>query len=224
MLFFLVYEYFDRAKDLRYLYICLSGVALGLASMLLWTALGNTGLRASSWIAMVGSPILIVPNDVAFLAVIAPLSLALVYLQPRSAVAALACVSITLSLCVATVYLSRTAMLTFLAATICTAAVLRAGRYVFVVLVGIVLAAGIDFLDGHTLLGKFLHEGFHPGSGRLDLWAAAWAMFLDAPLFGHGLHTYDDGAGIRWAHNLYLQNSPSRVCLVSRPAPRSCCS
>ena len=50
---------------------------------------------------MVGSPILIVPNDVAFLAVIAPLSLALVYLQPRSAVAILALTSMVLSLCVA---------------------------------------------------------------------------------------------------------------------------
>ena len=205
MLFFLIYEYFDRARDLRYLYVCFSIVALGLASALLWTALTNTELRPAGWIAMVGSPILIVPNDVAFLAVIAPLSLALVYLQPRSAVAILALTSMILSLCVAMMYLSRTATAAFLVSVLCTIAALRSGRYVFVVLIGVVSVAGIDFLDRPSLLGKFLSHGFHPGSGRLDGWAAAWAMFVDAPLFGHGLHTYDNGAGIRWAHNLYLQ-------------------
>ena len=41
-------------------------------------------------------------------------------------------------------------------------------------------------------------------SGRLDGWTAAWAMFLDAPLVGQGLHTFHDFAN-PWAHNLYLQ-------------------
>jgi O-antigen ligase len=205
LLFFLIYEYFEDARDLRHLYACLTIVALGLAVVLLWTVLGAPGWHTRSLIQEVGSPILIVPHDVAFLAVIAPLSLALIYLQPRSAIATLALVSMALSLCVATVYLSRTATLTFLASTLCTAAVLRAGSYVFVVLIGVFLTAGIDYLNGHALVTKFLSGGFHPGSGRLDLWAAAWAMFLDAPLFGHGLHTYGNGAGIPWTHNLYLQ-------------------
>jgi O-antigen ligase len=141
-----------------------------------------------------------VPNDLAFLAIIAPLSLALVCLQARSPAATLALVSMALSLCAATLYLSRTATLTFLASTICAAAVLRAGRYVFVILIGVLLAAEIDHLNGYPLLTKFLDVG----SRRLDHWAAAWSMFRDAPLLGHGLHTFDD-SGIPWAHNLYLQ-------------------
>jgi O-antigen ligase len=30
-------------------------------------------------------------------------------------------------------------------------------------------------------------------------------MFMDAPLLGHGLHTFVDDSKIPWAHSLYLQ-------------------
>ena len=61
---------------MRHLYACLTLVALGLAVVLLWTAFGTPGVHPNSWVRGVGSPILIVPNDVAFLAVIAPFALA----------------------------------------------------------------------------------------------------------------------------------------------------
>jgi O-antigen ligase len=62
------------------------------------------------------------------------------------------------------------------------------------------------FLFDLPLLSKFAHIA---NDGRLYHWATAWALFVEAPLLGHGLHTFFDTSvhpqGIAWAHNLYLQ-------------------
>jgi hypothetical protein len=81
----------------------------------------------------------------------------------------------------------------------------------------VALALLIDGCQGFPLLAKVVREW--RGSGRLDLWWAAWAMFLDAPWVGHGPHTFarlyawylyklglPSPPEIRpWAHNLYLE-------------------
>ena len=45
--------------------------------------------------------------------------------------------------------------------------------------------------------------------GRLPIWATAYSMFLEAPVLGHGPHTFVytavDGTTMEWPHNLYLE-------------------
>jgi O-antigen ligase len=208
LLFFLIYEYFDDARDLRHLYACLTITALGLAVALLWTALRAPGVPPNSWVRELGSPILIVPNDVTFLAVIAPFALALAYHEPRSAVGRLALLSLALSLCAAAVYVSRTATLALLASTICTAAALGSRRLLGALLVGLVMVLTAGYLLDLPLSAKFSETGLDADAGsqgRLRLWTFAWAMFMDAPLLGQGLHTFADER-IPWAHSLYLQS------------------
>ena len=70
-----------------------------------------------------------------------------------------------------------------------------------------------------------LNDSFNKwdGTGRIPLWLSAWKMFLGAPLFGQGPHTFVlfynsylqnislpswlfvDHRIVPWAHNLYLE-------------------
>jgi O-antigen ligase len=81
------------------------------------------------------------------------------------------------------------------------------------------LALAIDGVLGFPLLAKFgrIEEG------RIAMWLAAWAMFCDAPILGHGPHTFVllyklylqrlslpawlpvDTRVVPWAHNLYFE-------------------
>jgi predicted permease len=77
LLFLLIAEHFRSAQHTRLLYVTFSMVGLGLASAVLWTAWGNSWAVPDSWrswVPDVGSPMLVVPNDGTFLAVVAPLS------------------------------------------------------------------------------------------------------------------------------------------------------
>ena len=69
-----------------------------------------------------------------------------------------------------------------------------------------VLTSG--YLLDLPLSAKFSETGLDADAGsqgRLRLWTFAWAMFMDAPLLGQGLHTFADER-IPWAHSLYLQS------------------
>lgn len=206
LLFFLIHEYFDDASDLRHLYACLTLVALGLAIALLSTAMTAGEWYPAGWIAALGSPILIVPNDTTFLAIIAPLALALVYHQPRSRTGAAASLVLTLMACTVAVYGSRGATLTFLVGTACTAAALSLKRYLLAIAGIFAVVAVFAYLFDLPLLSKFSQI---LSDGRLSHWASAWMLFLEAPLLGHGLHTFIDTSlhpqGVTWVHNLYLQ-------------------
>jgi hypothetical protein len=79
LLFFLIADHFHGPRDTRLLYLAFSVVGLGLASVLLWTVWRDGWVSPRTWVSEMGSPMLVVPNDVIFLAVVAPLSLALLY-------------------------------------------------------------------------------------------------------------------------------------------------
>jgi hypothetical protein len=206
LLFFLIHEYFDDARDLRDLYVCFTIVALGLASVLLWTALTAPEWDRRSWMSEAGSPILIVANDITFLAIVAPFALGVVYQKPHSTVGTVAALALALSFCAGALYDSRGATLTFIAGTACTAAVLRFRSYLVALLLAFAVLISVAFLFESPLLSKFSHIA---NDGRLSHWATAWSLFLEAPLLGHGLHTYIDTSlhpqGVAWAHSLYFQ-------------------
>jgi O-antigen ligase len=230
LLFFVVAEHVDGIRHTRLLYLTFSMVALGLGTVLLWTVWRDGWLSPRTWVSHAGSPILLVPNDVTFLAVVAPLSWALLYREPRSVVGLLAALSILLSVGVMCLLLSAVALLTILTALTCAAALVRPRLGVACGLAVLLVALLVDGYRGFPLIAKFGHnwvadtgylwsgessrlwEGVEPMRiwyGRLPVWVAAWAMFLQAPVLGHGPHTFiyraADGTSMAWPHNLYLE-------------------
>jgi hypothetical protein len=72
LLYFLVAEHFDGSQDIRLLYLTFSAVGLVLASMVLWAAwhaIDANNVRGL--ISNLRMPLLVVPNDLTFLAIIA---------------------------------------------------------------------------------------------------------------------------------------------------------
>jgi O-antigen ligase len=132
--------------------------------------------------------------------------LALLIRRPLSAVGVVASAAIILS-CVAIAALqSRTATIALLAAIGSVAVFWHSGRLLAGLLAASVLTLGFDYLVDLGLAEKFIHIP----ARRLDVWSTAWSMFIDAPLFGHGPHTFgifhqSHQGTMSWAHNLYLQ-------------------
>jgi len=228
LLFLVIADHFQGIRDVRHLYLTFTAVALGLAAVLLWHVGQRQpwlhGIPRSAMRALaqeVGSPILLVPNDASFLSVISPLSLVLLVRKPYSPTGVLAALSLLASACVVVILQSRTAILTMVISLVFTAALIQPRRrLVFGLACGLTSLALILLVDGlfaFPLMRKFIRQWY--GSGRIALWLAAWAMFVDAPWLGHGPHTFVlryqaylhnlglsiSSVTIPWAHNLYLE-------------------
>lgn len=219
--FVIIAEHFKGIEDTRLLFFTFSFLILVLSIMLLSSAWNNSDNGPFEWVKHVGSPLLIVKNDVTFFSVAAPLSLALIYHKPRSIYGFTAILSIVLSLVVVGTFQSRTAMLTMAASFMFffTLVSLRIGIAFGAIIIFLILV--FDGYTGFQLVERFIKHW--DGSGRIPLWLNAWEMFLDAPLSGQGPHTfaafYDsylqnldlpswisvDKRTIPWAHNLYFE-------------------
>ena len=90
LLFVVIAERLREEKDFRALYACLSSVALAL-SLALLVGRWSFGPDAHSWLLEMGLPVLVVPNDIHFLALLAPFSVILVDRNPRSGLGPSAC-------------------------------------------------------------------------------------------------------------------------------------
>jgi O-antigen ligase len=224
LLFFLIAEHFPDLRATWLLYLTCSALSLGLAAELLWGVWQAGGrLPSRQMVLAVGSPILLVPNDAALLAVLAPLSLATLSQRPKSVGGLMAALALLLSAGAIVLLQSRTALLTMVAALVVAAVLLHGRRRLAVTLAcglaSLALALLVDGAFGFPLMAKFVRHWDWGGSGRLPLWRAAWAMFLDAPWCGHGPHTFvrlyrsylhqlglpSSSLVIPWAHNLYLE-------------------
>ena len=220
LLFVVVSERVREEKDLRAVYACLSGVALGL-SLALLVGRWSHGPDAHSWLLGMGLPVLVVPNDIHFLALLAPFSLILADRDPRSGLGALGLLSIALTGAAIIALGSRGAVLVWLTGLVATGTLLRPrlGLGLGASALSVVVLA--DALLGFPLASKFTHLV----DTRISLWIIAWEMFLDAPWVGQGPHTFRPlyfeylngiefpawvrfdpwGTAVPWPHNLYLE-------------------
>jgi O-antigen ligase len=210
LLFFLVTEHFEGPRDIRFLYLMFSILGIALASRMLWVAWhanGTVNLR----VTRLGIPLFVVPNDLTFLALIAPLSLVLLYRGPCRVCGIIAGFSIFLSLCAACVFRSRTAVLTTVISLTCITVLtqrrrcLATGLAALLALLLLILLLNALFFPNSQLIDKVIRSNYDTLSGRTPVWSAAWRLFLDAPVLGHGPHTFGVFSKIPYVHNLYLE-------------------
>jgi O-antigen ligase len=163
-------------------------------------------------------------SDATFLAVLAPMSLAVLWSAPGRALRVVLCLSLLASVCAVCLIVSRTAAITMVICVVGFVALMLGRRGVLLIFACAILTVlamlSVDAAQGFQMVTKSV-EDWHSGSlnGRNIPWRVGWAMFLDAPMLGHGPHTfaplydkYMHALGLpiphhthRSAHNLYVE-------------------
>jgi O-antigen ligase len=212
LLFMVIRDHLEGPPQIRLLYLTCSVTALVMAVVVLWAAAlhgqGGAGVRAMIS-PRLGPPILIVPNDLTFLSVIAPLSLVLFYREPRGTAGIVAAVSIALSLGAICIFATRTAALTLLIGLIAATLLVQPRQRLLRSLAGIFVLLCVALVFNALLfpqsqvITRLVNDWTL--SGRTGFWATAWAMFQQRPLLGEGPHTFGVFHRIPWPHNLYLE-------------------
>ena len=220
LLFVVIGERIRLLDHVRILFVAMVAVAL-LLSIWLLVATGVYGTNPHEWLQGQGIPVLVVPNDCNFLALLTPLALVLVLEKPRSPQAILGILAIVAVALVIAVFTSRGAALTMGVSLVAAAGLARprlAWAVVAVLLVGFLV---VDGVMGFALTSKFTRVV----DSRISLWLMAWEMFLHAPWLGQGPATFRVlyplyleivpfpdwvvmdpwGGPVPWAHNLYLE-------------------
>ncbi len=202
------------------LYVVLSGMGMIVSAIALWSFLNVTEKNPSVWIEEMGNPNIIVPNDLMLLSVIVPFSLSLIYSKKLSlTLKILPILSIFLSIWIIIIYQSRGALILSVISIFYTIIFLRSFLFFsFASIIAITILI-VNLKHSLPLVSKF--SGCW--STRIQYWLAALSMFADAPLLGHGSHTYAtlyntyknkieipdwlivDDRFTPWAHNLYLE-------------------
>jgi putative inorganic carbon (hco3(-)) transporter len=237
--YLLLTRYTMRGQAIGLVYLGLAVTTLALGVILLWIALvpggmNASGLDAQSVVDAARLPLLVVPNDVTLAALGVPLTCAAMLIWRRPAVIALGGLSIAAGLVAIVLLQSRVALLSvFVGCFAMLIALLTAGgcgrraagsRWAWwpalVLLAALALAVVVtDAALGFPLARKFVSFC----NNRDALWAAAWALFTERPLLGHGPHTFkalyvdflpatgwfgcafSDTRVMPWPHNLYLE-------------------
>ena len=227
LLFFVLSEWVDTRQHVAAICVSLTVAGLLLAATLLTAWWLSPNSDADVLASVTPNPMLTVKNDITAVAVLAPLALAAALVWPRRLVQATAAAFFVAMITVIAIVRSRTALLTLIVAIVAFALLTfgrrsTRARSVLVMLAGIaVLAVAVDALGGFPFAHKVAADW--QGSGRVALWAAALAMFRDAPVLGHGPNTFVlhyrayldalqlpawihvDPRVTPWAHNLYLE-------------------
>jgi O-antigen ligase len=221
LIFFIISTHFASARQVRALYVALSAVALALSALVLRAAARGDWHTLHDRMFSVGSPLLVEANDVTLVALVVPLSCVLLLDARRLRTVLVPALSILASLSAICVARSRVAFLTVLVAVavVALSTTRRLCAAIRAVVALTTVAVLVDGAWGFPVIAKFqqLRES------RVSLWLAAWLMFLDKPILGHGPHTFvrfysDYLAALRlpewlpmesrtspWPHNLYLE-------------------
>ncbi len=210
LIFFLITEQFTSLRDIRLLFLCFSITALGISMAALWIAAANEFNLNSNVHLLAGSfsYIIISRNDLIFLALVVPFSFILAYRKPLSLIGVTAILSMLLSLCTIVVFQSRGATLTFLISLSTIAFLIDPRKALWIALLSLLGLFLADAVFGFPLLQRFY--GIFLGSeeltnGRSRLWWEALNRFKDAPLLGHGPHTFGLFVKTPWPHNLFVE-------------------
>ena len=228
LLFFVLSEWVRTEHHVAVVYVSLTAAGLVLATTFLVMGWLSAAGSADAWAQAMPSPLLVVKNDLAVVAVLAPVALAAARLRPRWLVRLLVLGFFAALVTAIGAMQSRTVLLTALVAVGGFAALTRGRalvahpRRAWLLLAAAVAGViAVDALLGFRLAQKILGDA--QGSGRLALWAAALAMFQAAPVLGHGPHSFVlhyrayldtmqlpgwvviDPRVTPWAHNLFLE-------------------
>lgn len=214
-LFFLIADYCveQRLRDL-FLAHALLALGLGLAVLTLLAHLHwvvKPGYE--NWMAQLGSPILLVSNDAIYLALLAPMCLALLLANASVGRKVVAGGALLLVSVLAALLQSRMMAGVLIVAVSVMMLLIRPRLAAWSIPAASLLIIVFDAARGFPLLARFsqLHvSGQSPlWDARVPIWQTAWQMFLAHPLLGHGPHTFSyvsvDKIQVSWAHNLFLE-------------------
>jgi O-antigen ligase len=202
----------------RALLLSLMGLAALVAA---WTILAwrvDDSHSPHVWIRGVAR-IVSVPNDTLILAVLSPVSLAIVCSERSASWRAAGVATLLLGVVAIVLARSRLGIATMVVAFLAT--LLALGRFRLRWLLALAATAfAADAMSGFALLHKFVDTRSAP---RIALWWAAGSMFLDAPLSGQGPNTFGalrpefvasfpgtawlgvEQGYVPWPHELYLE-------------------
>lgn len=194
----------------------------GVVSIYLLSIVGlHPGAGPQDWMDAADCSQFSVPNDLLFLAIVAPFVLALI-IRPGPVVFRLVACAVLLAMSlVLLLFQSRTGFIILLLAVFAALLNRRTLKWLPLLALAGLLVLLADWLNGFQMSTKFMHLG--TVTARLPLWLSAWEMFLDAPVWGHGPGAYSvlyeayvsrldipewvvlDFRHIPWPHNLYLE-------------------
>jgi hypothetical protein len=190
-------------------------IAIGLAiaaivqsTLLVLAALRHPQMAPADWVGDAGSAWLVVPNDIAWMACILPL---LAIIARRRTVTLLTLLAVFLALCAlmhsrTAAFVAGAVILSFVA---CSANFpqSRRGLWKWMIAAGVVTVIALIVFSAASM------------RARLQLWMAAWSIFLDHPWTGVGIHNFVlayrqylpsqaeliDSRITPWPHNLVLE-------------------
>ena len=218
LIFFLIAELFEaETAHLILKSFCLISLIISVTALRTFCMSENTD--PSVWIHEIGNPYLLVPNDLILLPILIPFLLVIIHSNPASFFGILSVLTIILNVAVITIFQSRGCMILSIM-SICCFGLIYQSRYILpIVVIIIVLIIVIDCMRGFLFISK-LGGVWH---SRIPAWIAAWSMFTDSPLIGHGPRSFGelyaeyqlklslpewlvvDRRIMPWAHNLYLE-------------------
>jgi O-antigen ligase len=202
-----------RDRDARFGFV---PVVIGLAiaasvqsTLLLLAVLRNPSMTPADWVIDAGAAWLVVPNDLAWIACVLPL----LAMLARDRVMIALCVLLVGFLALCALVHSRTAAVVAAAVAISFATSFLRLSQSRRDIKRWVIAAGVL---GAVILAVFSAASMR---ARVQLWGAAWAMFLDHPWTGVGIHNFVlayrqylpphaeliDPRITPWPHNLILE-------------------
>lgn len=232
LLYYLIPHCFDPDK-IWILFTSLSCAGLIISLTALWYVWGNRADNAQSLITRMANPNLIVPNDLIIIALTIPFSVAMAMNATNIPVKLFFVLIILLNMTTITLYQSRGGLIIAFLLMLGMIILMKAWYLIAVIAAGVVLSFLADSFFGFPFVSKFLGSW----DSRILYWLVAWAMFLDAPWFGHGPRTFGslyleyrskidipdwlmvDPRHSAWVHNLYLetlceQGIAGAACLI----------
>jgi len=219
LVYYVVFTQMDYKKDWRIFCLSFSICALFSALLCIFGFYFTNSVSSNETIAIIRSPLFVVPNDTLFLSLITPFSLSLIIGSQNTAIRLIASLSVISSLVAIIAFESRTALVVIF---VCGTVYLWNGRIRTIIIYLLVLGISVLLID--AFLGFPIYQKLPTiPSSRIPLWHAAFTMFRENPLFGGGPFTFSpyyqdflkaisypswiivDKREIPWPHNLYLE-------------------